>query len=216
MGQPPPWPRRQASILPAAVTGGAGAASEALGRIGVAQAAQAEHRRTDRHHHQGREREQRPVRCHLVEGIAQRRQGGGIGEVLAHIGIDDLIHRHDSGPKADQRPQAEPERRHGVAGRVGEFPLDVALLGEHIHIGRQQPEGAAPGRALAEQTAGPPADVGPAMGRLRRSVRPRRRRARAWPGLAVVGLLLLTGVVLLFNHPHSGDPLKLRRELRKF
>ena len=40
--------------------------------------------------------------------------------------------------------------------------------------------------------------------------------ARTWPGLAVVGLLLVSGSILLFNQQHAGDPLKVRRELRKF
>jgi ABC-type sulfate/molybdate transport systems ATPase subunit len=37
-----------------------------------------------------------------------------------------------------------------------------------------------------------------------------------WPGIAVVMLLVVTGAILLFNQQHSGDPLKVRRELRKF
>lgn len=45
---------------------------------------------------------------------------------------------------------------------------------------------------------------------------PVRRLARSWPYLAVLGLLLVTGSILLFNQHHSGDPLKVRRELRKF
>ncbi len=45
---------------------------------------------------------------------------------------------------------------------------------------------------------------------------PGRRLARSWPGIAVLGLLLVTGSILLFNQHHSGDPLKVRRELRKF
>jgi hypothetical protein len=32
----------------------------------------------------------------------------------------------------------------------------------------------------------------------------------------VVGLLLVTAMILVFNQQHSGDPLKVRRELRKF
>lgn len=40
--------------------------------------------------------------------------------------------------------------------------------------------------------------------------------ARAWPSLAVLALLLSTAAVLLVNQRHSGDPLKVRRELRKF
>jgi hypothetical protein len=31
-----------------------------------------------------------------------------------------------------------------------------------------------------------------------------------------VVLLVVTGAILLFNQQHSGDPLKVRRELRKF
>jgi hypothetical protein len=31
-----------------------------------------------------------------------------------------------------------------------------------------------------------------------------------------VGLLLAGVPMLFFNHQHSGDPLKIRRELRKF
>jgi hypothetical protein len=32
----------------------------------------------------------------------------------------------------------------------------------------------------------------------------------------VLGLVLATGAILLLNQRHSGDPLKVRRELRKF
>jgi hypothetical protein len=42
------------------------------------------------------------------------------------------------------------------------------------------------------------------------------RRAQRWPLVAVLGLLLVTGSILLVNQRHSGDPLKVRRELRKF
>ena len=42
------------------------------------------------------------------------------------------------------------------------------------------------------------------------------RRASRWPALAVLGLVLATGAILLLNQRHSGDPLKVRRELRKF
>jgi hypothetical protein len=42
------------------------------------------------------------------------------------------------------------------------------------------------------------------------------RSTRAWPLLAVVALLLATAAVLAFNSQHSGDPVKVRRELRKF
>lgn len=45
---------------------------------------------------------------------------------------------------------------------------------------------------------------------------PRPRRPRPWPGIGVVLLLVVSGSILLFNHQHSGDPLKVRRELRKF
>lgn len=56
-------------------------------------------------------------------------------------------------------------------------------------------------------------------GRLRRPRRVIRRRWPGWPGwpaLAVAGLLLVTATILLFNERHSGDPLKVRREMRKF
>lgn len=43
-----------------------------------------------------------------------------------------------------------------------------------------------------------------------------RQPFHSWPWLAVLGLLLVTSSLLLFNQQHSGDPLKLRRELRKF
>ena len=43
-----------------------------------------------------------------------------------------------------------------------------------------------------------------------------KRQASSWPGIAVVMLLVVTGAILLFNQQHSGDPLKVRRELRKF
>jgi hypothetical protein len=42
------------------------------------------------------------------------------------------------------------------------------------------------------------------------------RRASRWPALAVLSLVLATGAILLLNQRHSGDPLKVRRELRKF
>jgi len=45
--------------------------------------------------------------------------------------------------------------------------------------------------------------------------RPRRRSGNPW-AFAAGGLLLLSLAVLLFNQQHSGDPLKVRRELRKF
>lgn len=40
--------------------------------------------------------------------------------------------------------------------------------------------------------------------------------ARAWPALAVIALLLSTAAILLVTQRHSGDPIKVRRELRKF
>ena len=45
---------------------------------------------------------------------------------------------------------------------------------------------------------------------------PASRPDRFWPGIAVVGLLLVTALILVVNQQHSGDPLKVRRELRKF
>jgi MYXO-CTERM domain-containing protein len=35
-------------------------------------------------------------------------------------------------------------------------------------------------------------------------------------GRAALALLLLGGLLVAFNQQHSGDPLKIRRELRKF
>ncbi len=49
-----------------------------------------------------------------------------------------------------------------------------------------------------------------------RSAAPRGRRAQRWPGLAVLALVLATVSIVLLNQQHSGDPLKVRRELRKF
>jgi len=43
-----------------------------------------------------------------------------------------------------------------------------------------------------------------------------RRSSRSWPAIAVLGLVLVTAGILLFNQQHSGDSLKIRRELRKF
>ena len=51
--------------------------------------------------------------------------------------------------------------------------------------------------------------------RLRAPI-PRRKRQNRWPALTVLGLVLATAMVLLFNQKHSGDPLKVRREMRKF
>ncbi len=59
---------------------------------------------------------------------------------------------------------------------------------------------------------------------------PRRRRVRRQPGplppqggqpvslgvVVAIGLLLAGLPLLFFNQQHSGDPLKIRRELRKF
>jgi hypothetical protein len=42
------------------------------------------------------------------------------------------------------------------------------------------------------------------------------RRQRQWPALAALALVLATAMLLLFNQQHSGDPLKVRREMRKF
>lgn len=42
------------------------------------------------------------------------------------------------------------------------------------------------------------------------------RRLRPGPWLAVLALVLVTAVVVSFNQRHSGDPMKVRRELRKF
>ncbi len=67
------------------------------------------------------------------------------------------------------------------------------------------------------------------MARFRRSTR-QRLRGRLQPGdvppegrppvswwaVAAIGLLLAGVPMLLFNQQHSGDPLKIRRELRKF
>lgn len=39
---------------------------------------------------------------------------------------------------------------------------------------------------------------------------------RAGPLLAVLALLVAMAAVLTFNQGHSGNPLKVRRELRKF
>ncbi len=36
------------------------------------------------------------------------------------------------------------------------------------------------------------------------------------PAMAVLALVLATAAILLLNQTHSGDPLKVRRELRKF
>ncbi|MFN6134123.1 MAG: hypothetical protein ACK46L_14675 [Synechococcaceae cyanobacterium] len=68
------------------------------------------------------------------------------------------------------------------------------------------------------------------MARFSPMTRRRRPRGPRPPGRAATGLgpwpsgwtldaltlLLLGGVLLVFNQNHSGDPLKIRRELRKF
>ncbi len=53
-------------------------------------------------------------------------------------------------------------------------------------------------------------------GRRGRPSRLIQRRRANWPALAVAALLLFTATILLFNQRHSGDPLKVRREMRKF
>ncbi len=68
-----------------------------------------------------------------------------------------------------------------------------------------------------------------AMARFRRSTRQRLRgRLRpgevppegrpwiSWGVVVAIGLLLAGVPMLFFNQKHSGDPLKIRRELRKF
>jgi hypothetical protein len=50
---------------------------------------------------------------------------------------------------------------------------------------------------------------------IRRSVTVR-RSFRSWPAIAVLALVLVTAGILLFNQQHSGQSLKIRRELRKF
>ncbi|MFM7640109.1 MAG: hypothetical protein ACKO45_00905 [Cyanobium sp.] len=52
--------------------------------------------------------------------------------------------------------------------------------------------------------------------RLRPPLSTRRRTPSPWPVLAVLALVLATLAVLVVNQNHSGDPLKVRRELRKF
>jgi hypothetical protein len=55
------------------------------------------------------------------------------------------------------------------------------------------------------------------MGHRHRPTPPTRRRtASPWPALAVLALVMATLAVLVVNQDHSGDPLKVRRELRKF
>jgi hypothetical protein len=59
------------------------------------------------------------------------------------------------------------------------------------------------------------------MARFRRAARQPRRQGRSRPAISwgvvvAVGLLLAGVPMLLFNQQHSGDPLKIRRELRKF
>lgn len=76
-------------------------------------------------------------------------------------------------------------------------------------------------RRLKDQPGREPA----AMARFRRSTRqrlrpgdvpPESRPPISWGVVVAVGLLLAGVPMLLFNQQHSGDPLKIRRELRKF
>ena len=60
-----------------------------------------------------------------------------------------------------------------------------------------------------------PRHIPPASAHGRRGI-PQSASARAWPALAVIILLLSTAAILLLNQRHSGDPIKVRRELRKF
>ncbi|MBD2551102.1 hypothetical protein H6G65_16215 [Microcystis elabens FACHB-917] len=46
--------------------------------------------------------------------------------------------------------------------------------------------------------------------------RPLGRPPVSWGVVVAIGLLVAGVPMLLFNRPHSGDPLKIRRELRKF
>ena len=78
--------------------------------------------------------------------------------------------------------------------------------------------------------AGQPGKETAAMARYRRSTRQPRLQGRLRPGdvppegrpslswgvVVAIGLLLAGVPMLLFNPQHSGDPLKIRRELRKF
>jgi hypothetical protein len=68
------------------------------------------------------------------------------------------------------------------------------------------------------------------MARFNKPLRPRRRRTllqpgtdtapgsptRTWWVIAAISLLLVAVPILLFNQQHSGDGVKIRRELRKF
>ncbi|MFM9088316.1 MAG: hypothetical protein ACKOPT_09255 [Cyanobium sp.] len=54
------------------------------------------------------------------------------------------------------------------------------------------------------------------MGQRHRPPPTWRRAPSPWPAMAVLGLVLATLAVLVVNQNHSGDPLKVRRELRKF
>ena len=42
------------------------------------------------------------------------------------------------------------------------------------------------------------------------------RPSLSWWAVAAIGLLLISMPILVFNQQHSGDRLKIRRELRKF
>lgn len=50
---------------------------------------------------------------------------------------------------------------------------------------------------------------------MARLPRPPQRPRSLW-AIAAIALLLAGVPLLLFNQHHSGDPLKIRRELRKF
>jgi hypothetical protein len=56
----------------------------------------------------------------------------------------------------------------------------------------------------------------PAMARSKRASRHRRRPVLSWWAVAALALLLVAVPILFFNGQPSGDPLKIRRELRKF
>jgi hypothetical protein len=52
----------------------------------------------------------------------------------------------------------------------------------------------------------------PSMGKFNPAGRP----AISWGVVAAISLVLVGASILHFNQQHSGDPLKMRRELRKF
>jgi len=51
---------------------------------------------------------------------------------------------------------------------------------------------------------------------IHRSMPGLKRQPLSWWAVATVSLLLISLPILLFNQHHSGDRLKIRRELRKF